>query len=252
MDSVDDRRTFEHEEQTYYIGMPTAEAIKGADWNYSRMYTKSLTDGMMTAAEMQDALTRRGVIGPDYEMRRQELEDNLSKKIFDLAACGESSEAKQLAALEVAKAREELFRWNQRANGPMSNTCENIADDARLEYLTSKMIEDKDANMIWDSYESFCAEKNQALTLACRFQVMVYLQGMQPDFLETTPEAVAMREIEQELTESVKEEVLTEVEEIIKDEQEGEEKVKEEVKEKSVKKKRGRPPKKKEEIEGNK
>lgn len=232
---MDDRRSFDHNEKIFYIGMPTAEDIKGADWTYSKVYTKSLTDGMMTAAEMQDALTRRGVIGTDYEMRRQELEDILSQKIFDLAAAG-SMEAKQQAAVDVAVAREELFRWNQRANGPMSNTCENIADDSRLEYLTSRMIEDEEENKLWESYEAFCDEEDQALTLACRFQVMVYLQGMQPDFLETTPEAVAMREIEQEL-EKAKEEIVAEVVEA----EEGVVEPEEEKVEETPKKKPGRP-----------
>jgi hypothetical protein len=235
---MDDRRSFDHNEQKYYIGMPKAEDIKGADWTYSKVYTKSLTDGMMTAAEMQDALTRRGVIGADYEMRRQELEDILSQRIFDLAAAG-SVEGKQQAAVNVAVAREELFRWNQRANGPMSNTCENIADDARLEYLSSRMIEDKEEKNLWETYEDFCAETDQALTLACRFQVMVYLQGMQPDFLETTPEAVAMREIEQELVEMAKAESIMEV----IDEEEGAVEAKEEKVEEKPKKKPGRPKK---------
>ncbi|GAG07953.1 unnamed protein product, partial [marine sediment metagenome] len=168
----------------------------------------------------------------------QELEDILSQRIFDLAAAG-SVEAKQQAAVNVAVAREELFRWNQRANGPMSNTCENIADDARLEYLSSRMIEDKEEINLWETYEDFCAETDQALTLACRFQVMVYLQGMQPDFLETTPEAVAMREIELELVEMAKAESVMEV----IDEEEGAVEAEEEKVEEKPKKKPGRPKK---------
>jgi len=235
---MDDRRSFEHGDNRYYIGSPTADDIKGADWTYSKVYTKSLTDGILTAAEMQDALTRRGLIGPDYDMRREELEDLLSQRILDLASVS-SIEDRQKAAIGVAKAREALFRWNQRATGPMSNTCEQMADDARLEYLTSRIIEDKDENKIWDSYVDFCAENDQALTLACRFQVMVYLQGMQPDFLENTPEAVAMREVEQELTDLAKEHAIIEAEEIAKiekDEIEAAEKIEE-----KPEKKRGRP-----------
>ena len=231
---ADDRRTFEHGEKTYYIGSPTADDIKGADWMYSKVYTRSLTDGILTAAEMQDTLTRRGVIGTDYEMRRDELEGILSQKILDLASVS-SIEDRQLAAIGVAKAREELFRWNQRANGPMSNTCEQMADDARLEYLTSRMIEKNDGSKMWDTYEDFTAEKNQALTLACRFNVMVYLQGMSPDFLENTPEAVAMREVEQELTELAKEQAKVEVAEEIEKE------IAEAETEEKPKKKPGRP-----------
>jgi hypothetical protein len=243
---ADDRRFFEHAGENYYIGTPTADDIKGADWTYSKVYTRSLTDGILTAAEMQDALTRRGIIGPDYEMRREELEGLLSQKILDLASVS-SIEDRQKAAVEVAKGREELFRWNQRATGPMSNTCEQMADDSRLEYLTSRMMEDADGSKLWKSYEDFCAEKNQALTLACRFQVMVYLQGMQPDFLETTPEAVAMREVEQELTALAKEQIRFDVEEAAKAEQAAaEEEAKKEAKKKAAAKKRASAKKKKE------
>jgi len=157
---TDDRRFFEHAGENYYIGSPTAEDIKGADWTYSKVYTRSLTDGILTAAEMQDALTRRGIIGPDYEMRREELEGLLSQAILDLASVS-SIEDRQIAAVEVAKGREALFRWNQRATGPMSNTCEQMADDARLEYLTGRMMEDADGSKLWESYEDFCTEKDQ-------------------------------------------------------------------------------------------
>jgi len=242
---TDDRRFFEHAGENYYIGSPTAEDIKGADWTYSKVYTRSLTDGILTAAEMQDALTRRGIIGPDYEMRREELEGLLSQAILDLASVS-SIEDRQIAAVEVAKGREALFRWNQRATGPMSNTCEQMADDARLEYLTGRMMEDADGSKLWESYEDFCTEKDQALTLACRFQVMVYLQGMQPDFLENTPEAVAMREVEQELTDLAKEQIRVDVEEAAKAEQAAAEKEAEkEAKKKAAAKKRAAARKKK-------
>jgi DNA gyrase/topoisomerase IV subunit B len=121
-----------------------------------------------------------------------------------------------------------------------------MADDARLEYLTGRMMEDADGSKLWTTYEDFCGEKDQALTLACRFQVMVYLQGMQPDFLENTPEAVAMREVEQELTDLAKEQVRLEVEDAAKVEQEEAEKAaQKEAKKKAAAKKRATAKKKK-------
>ena len=213
---ADDRRSFPYGEDTYYINTPNAEDIKGADWQYSKVYTKSLVEGISTSSEMHDILTRRGIIGPDYEQRRAELETILSGKILDLAGTPSTTD-KQLSALEVAKAREELFRWNQRLNGPMSNTCEQIADDARLEYLSSRMVENEDGSKIWETFEDYLAEPDQPLALTARFQVMLYLQGMEADFLDNTPEAVAMREVEDELKsiakEIAKKEVIAEEEE---------------------------------------
>jgi len=184
--------------KAYFIGTPTADDVRGADWQYSKTYTKSLVEGITTSAEMMDILMRRGVIGPEFEQRQKELTDELSVNVEFLHKSGNIDD-KQDAALKVATAREDLFNWNQRLNGPMSNTCEQIADDARLEYLTSRMIQDEDGKRIWDDYSDFLTEKNQALAMRARFEVMLYLQGLDSDFLEKTPEAQAIREIEAEI-----------------------------------------------------
>jgi len=184
----------------FFIAVPTAEDIRGADWNYSKVYTNSLVEGITTSAEMMDILMRRGIVGPEFEQRQKELNDELATKVIKLQGT-EDVDEKQLLAMEVANAREELFNWNQRLNGPMSNTCEQIADDARLEYLTSRIIEREDGTKVWEAYEDFLREKNQGLALRARFEVMLYLQGLNSDFLETTPEAVAMKEIEAEIQE---------------------------------------------------
>ena len=139
-------------------------------------------------------------MGQSFEKRAQELSDTLNEKIMLLEAASDVDE-KRILSVDVAQAREELFQWNQRLNGPMNNTCEQISDDARLEYLTSCMIQDADSNKVWDSYEAYLKEKNQALALKSRFEVMLYLQGLDSNFLDQTPEAMAMKEVETEILE---------------------------------------------------
>ncbi len=199
-EKVEGRREFKDPvtDKTYYIVAPTADDVRGADWQYSKTYTKSLVDGITTSAEMMDILMRRGVIGPEFEQRQKELTDDLSSKV-EVLRNAETIEDKQSAAMSVAKAREELFNWNQRLNGPMANTCEQIADDSRLEYLTSRMVTDVKVNRIWEDYSDFLREKNQSLAMRARFEVMLYLQGLDSDFLDKTPEAQAIREIEEEI-----------------------------------------------------
>ena len=185
-------------DKKYFIAPPTAEDIRGADWQYSKTYTQCLVEGITTSAEMVDILTRRGIIGPEFEQRANELSENLAIKI-DALDSSTDPDVKRELAIEVARAREELFQWNQRLNGPMNNTAEQISDDARLEYLTSVMIVDEDNNKVWESYETYLREKSQALALRSRFEVMLYLQGLSSDFLDQTPEAIAMREVEQDI-----------------------------------------------------
>ncbi|MFA5396086.1 MAG: hypothetical protein WC346_08775 [Methanogenium sp.] len=200
MESTENKRVFINPEDNkeYYIVSPTADDIRGADWQYSKVYTKSLVEGITTSAEMMDILRRRGIIGPEFEQRQNELANTLAVKIMELQTAIEIDK-KQLLALEVANAREELFNWNQRLNGPMSNTCEQMADDARLEYLTYRMVENKDGSKVWASYDNFLKERNKTLSNRTRFEVMLYIQGLDSNFMEQVPEAIAMREIEDEL-----------------------------------------------------
>lgn len=194
---IEDKRSFLgiDEETKYYVVAPTAEDIRGADWNYSKIFTKSLTEGITTSHEMMDILMRRGVIGPEFEQRAAELSEILNTKIMELETA-ETMEDKRNLSIDVAQAREELFQWNQRLNGPMSNTCEQMADDSRLEYLTSCMVQDENEDKVWTDYDNFLREKSQALALRARFEVMLYLQGLESNFLEQTPEAKAMKEVE--------------------------------------------------------
>jgi hypothetical protein len=200
------------EDTKYYVVAPTAEDIRGADWEYSKAYTRSLVEGITTTAEMTDILMRRGIIGPEFEQRSNELAQILAENIEALENAT-TNEEKQELAMAVATAREELFQWNQRLNAPLANTCEQIADDARLEFLTSCIIVDDKGDRIWNSFEEYLVEKEQGLAQKSRFEVMLYLQGLESNFLEQTPEAVAMKELEQEALANIVKEMEDEAEE---------------------------------------
>jgi len=200
VEEIENRRTFlgPDEETVYYISPPSAEDIRGADWNYSKTYTNCLVEGITTQAEMLDILRSRGIIGDEFEQRAEELTSILNENILRLEAANSSDEKRDLS-IEVANNREELFQWNQRLNGPMANTCEQMADDSRLEYLTSCMVRNEDDSRVWPTYDAFLKEKSQNLAVRARFEIMLYLQGLDSDFLEQTPEAKAIREVEAEV-----------------------------------------------------
>lgn len=201
---IGERRQFlDTEGNVYYIKSPTTEDIRGADWTYSKMYTKSLTEGITTSAEMIDILRMRGVIGPEYDQRAKELSTNLYRAVEALESSDE--ETKRDLAVKVAEARDELFRWNQRFRGPMNHTCEQIADDSRLEYLTSCMVCNEANDRIWKDYNSYLNEKDNNLAMRARVEVMLYLQGIDSDFMEKTPEAIAIREIEDKIADDFEE-----------------------------------------------
>ncbi len=217
--STDGLRTFfnANTEDNYYIVSPTAEDIRGADWEYSKSYTKSLVAGITTTAEMTDILMRRGIIGPEFEQRSNELANELGAKVAALDGSITSEEKAELA-VKVAVAREELFQWNQRLNAPLGNTCEQMSDDSRLEFLTSRLIVDSKGAKIWDDFNSYLTEKEQSLAQQSRFEIMLYLQGLDSDFLDNTPEALAMKELENEASIEVIKEISEMADEVAKEE----------------------------------
>ena len=195
-DIFDDKRTFIHDGVKYYIDNADIDSVRQADWHYSKTYNEALLAGVTTMAQMQDILEERDIVGKAYEEKRLALIKALDEKIAELNAVKTLEDKKELAG-EVEDIRNQLFRHNQRASSPMSNTCEQLAEDARIEYLTSAMVKDEDGNVVWESYEDYKTTTNPTLAMGARYEVMLSLRGLDSNFLEQTPEAIARKEIEE-------------------------------------------------------
>ena len=207
-DVLDTRREFsieiEGETIAYFIANPTGEDIRKADWQYSKIYNQAILDDLLTQAQMIDLLKKQGVISEDYATEVEETRSRLAAEIYKLEALPESSADadKEEAALSVAATRDELFRLNQRVNGPMGNTCENISEDARVEFLTSRVLQRQDGSKLWEDFDAYLNEENTALSVKSRFEVMLWMQGLNSDFLENTPEQQTLREVNQKRVET--------------------------------------------------
>jgi hypothetical protein len=198
-ETEDSRRSFDYlrggEDVKYYLGMPTSEQIRKAEWHYSKMYNKALIDGVATQAEMIEILKNRGLYGPDHEEQALKLQTAIAENIVALEIEVDALRRRELA-VETASLRNDLYIWNQRLTGPLSNSCEQMAEDSKTEYLTSVVIQDNTGNLVWDSYNSFIEEPDQALALKARYEVLLWLQGLEPDFLDNTPENQVLRDLE--------------------------------------------------------
>lgn len=201
---LDARREFtietsENEIDHYFIANPTGEDIRKSDWQYSKVYNQAIVDGFLTQSQMIEVLKEKGIITDEYAERVERVRTSLAAELFKLENLldGAAEEDREVVALEVAGLRDELFQVNQMVNGPMGNTCENLAEDARTEYLTSRVVQKRDGDRFWESFEDYRQEENTALCVKSRFEVMLWMQGLGSDFLENTPEQKVLREIAQ-------------------------------------------------------
>jgi hypothetical protein len=198
-DIFDDKRFFINDGpggdgKKYYIDSADVDEVRSADWHYSKTYNEALLAGVTTAAQMADILEERNITGKAYEEKRLKLIDDLDKAVIALQATTDMVEKKELAD-KVEGLRNQLFRHNQRAASPMSNSVEQLAEDARVEYLTAAMVKDDEANRVWASYDEYKTTKRAQLAYRARYETMLVLQGLSSTFLDETPEAVARQQL---------------------------------------------------------
>jgi hypothetical protein len=198
---LENRREFKIEidevETSFFIAQPNAADIRKADWQYSKVYNQAIVDGFLTQAQMIDLLKKKEILSEDYAERVETTRIGLASELFKLEHIREDSPEveREAIALDIARLRDELFSLNQQVNGPMGNTCENLAEDARTEYLTSRVVQVKDGSHFWDDFDEYQNEENSTLAVKSRFEVMLWIQGLDSNFLENTPEQTALRSI---------------------------------------------------------
>jgi len=219
-DVLDSRREFtletsENEIFHYFIANPSGEDIRKADWRYSKIYNQAIVDDFLTQSQMTELLKKKGIIDDEYTQTLEDVRIALGAELFKLEnVLGKEgpTDDREVCALEVSRLRDELFQLNQRVNGPMASTCEYLAEDARTDFLTSRIIQNKDGSKLWEIFEDFRNEENTALAIKARFEVMLWMQGLESNFIENTPEQATLREIAQKRFEAAIENASLEVE----------------------------------------
>jgi hypothetical protein len=191
--------TIDEEEISYFIAQPNAADIRKADWQYSKIYNQAILDGFLTQAQMIDLLKEKGILSDDYAEKVEATRIGLASELFKLENIREDADEveREAIALDIARLRDELFSLNQQVNGPMGNTCENLAEDGRTEYLTSRIVQIQDGSHLWEDFDAYQNEENSTLSVKSRFEVMLWIQGLDSNFLENTPEQTALRSIAQ-------------------------------------------------------
>jgi hypothetical protein len=60
------------------------------------------------------------------------------------------------------------------------------------------MIKNEDGTPVWEMYDDFLSdEEDTRFSLLCRYEVMLYLNGLESDFADQTPERRVMKQLSQ-------------------------------------------------------
>jgi len=191
-----ERRAFKIDSsgEEFFIAPPSAESIRQSDWVYSKVYSQAMSNDILTTDQMVDVLKKRGILSAEYDQELLSVRKNIGESLEAMALSKDLDEKEGLA-IKVSGLREELFLLNQKINGPVSNTCEQIAEDAKIDFLTSHMIEDIDGNKVWVDYDEYSTDSDYEKVLKSRIETMLYIRNVDSNFLDSTPENLVLREI---------------------------------------------------------
>lgn len=211
LDSLFEKRFFEIDYgegkgiKKFFVGTPDAKMVKDAEWVYAKAYNTALKEKIFTSSEMVDILRDRNIIGPEYDKIGEDLRIGIATKTIELEQeLDEKERVKK--AIEIRKLREDYFQWSHRFNGPMSSTCEHMAQDAKVGYLASCLTIKEDGSRVWDSFETFENEKDITLQTRARFEIMLWSEGLSTDALENQPENKVLSGFVESLSKQVEEE----------------------------------------------
>lgn len=201
----DGKRKFEIEfgkddTRTFFLRQPQASDIKDAEWAATKAYNKALRDGLYTKSEMMDILRKRGIIGIDHDQVGATIQDNITAKVIEM----ERNLDKDLRlglAVEVSTLRNSLMEWNQRLTVPMANTCEELAQTAKVEYLACVLTVDSNGKRVWEDYDKFKEDRNIILQTRARLEVMLWIEGLDSALFDNLPERVVLNKVIQDMVE---------------------------------------------------
>ena len=191
---MDKKREFVLDDKRYFVKYPSAEVIRAADWEFSKSYNKALIDGIATASEMRSILEKRGIISQEHSEQRDRIVEELEDVLENMRS-EKDIYKKRDSAIDAKIKRNELFNWDQRINEPLSNTVEQLAEESKVDYLVFSMIEDENGKNTWSSYQDFLKDKNHDLSGMAKYQAILMLRDIDPDFLDKTEENVVLKEI---------------------------------------------------------
>ena len=121
---------------------PSQKILNKSDLVYRTTFSNALREGVLTSAEVDKILRTRGIWDDDKEaeataLRQKILE--LEKKLKDLSLTNEQGTA---VCDEISATRLELMRHNGIYTTVADNTCENMGNEARNQFLCAACVYD--------------------------------------------------------------------------------------------------------------
>jgi hypothetical protein len=169
---------FEFEDKEYIIVKPSVNVVREAKFRYSKAFTSALKQGLYTRKKLE-SLLRTGdqdILKEHYETR----EENIRKALEIQLQISQESDPDKLEKLgfELQYLRRAMIQEDVYIDRLFSNTADQIAEEERMDYITSQVVCNKDGSRVWDSFSSMLEEERFEFIEHCKYQVMCWNYGL--------------------------------------------------------------------------
>lgn len=178
------RRVFETPQGLMQVRFPKTEENRLADWEYTRVLTQAIKDGIMTNKQMDKFIKENELWTDEDKAEVERLNDEINKQIVILSKMGENSKNAAKVEEKINQLRQDLFNKQQERQRLFNNTAEAKADEAKMSFLIYKCTEDADTGKaLWATYDDFKNEEDQETVNVIVYQFLTFINGLPADFL---------------------------------------------------------------------
>jgi len=178
------RRVFDTSRGLVQIRFPKVEENRLADWEYTRVLTQAIKDGIMTNKQMRQFIEENELWTDADEKEIEALNAEIDKQIVVLSKMGENTKNADKVEAKINELRQQVFQKQQERQKFFNNTAEAKADESKMSFLLYKCSEDAETNKpLWESYDAFKNEEDQELVNTIVFQFLTFINGLPADFL---------------------------------------------------------------------
>lgn len=186
-------RDGETKEIEFYIQRPNNDVVKLAERYKSKVWNQCLQDGILTKKELGVIMRKRGI----WDEAKDKEEETITKEIIQLekelyhGKDGKSkpkvSEGREIA-IQIRRKRSELRELITERINLEENTADNLADNARFDFLVANCTFYKDGTRVYKDFDEYNNKSADEIAFAAANLLGKMLYNLDNNFEKSLPE----------------------------------------------------------------
>lgn len=183
----------ESKEVEIYIQRPNNNVLKLADRQKSKVWNQCIQDDILTKKELAVLMRKRGI----WDDKKDQEENRITKEIVALEKelyAGKDGKSKPKVsegrdiAIQIRRKRSELRDLIGERIGLEENTADNLADNARFDFLVAHCTYYKNGNLVYKDYDEYNNKSADEIAFEAANLLGKMLYNLDGDFEKNLPE----------------------------------------------------------------